>query len=411
MYHDHHFHPLGYTRLLNGLELYGATDMADLLGMVADYAAAHPGPFIGQRLNDESLTDARLPTRHDIDDVVSDRPVLLYRYCGHIVIANTAALQFSGVDDDTLDPPGGSFDRDATGRPNGIARETALSVLGQAMTPIVDPPSDESVLTALAGLIDVGLESVTGIVSASEPLWCGVGDELETLCRLAPDLPIDIIVYVSASTTEQLTLASERIRAAEGRIRFGGWKDWSDGSFGGHTAAMHQPFTDMPDQSGTIRLDHAQALKMAQTSIELGGGAAIHAIGDRANDTVLDIHEDLIKAGADPARLRIEHASLLTERAIARMARLGVTASIQPAFLASEGGWLRKRLGDERMEQVYPFRSLSEAGVTLLGGSDSPVETPDPTVGIRAAVDRHGINVKEAVDLHTAEMMFRPPPF
>ena len=123
-------------------------------------------------------------------------------------------------------------------------------------------------------------------------------------------------------------------------------------------------------------------MTMARASMMLGGSVAIHAIGDRANDRVLDVFEELVDMGADPERLRVEHASLLTDAAIERMARLGVTASVQPAFLASEGDWLEKRLGEERMNRVYPFRSLLEAGVKVIGGSDSPVELPDPAIGI-----------------------------
>jgi predicted amidohydrolase YtcJ len=148
---------------------------------------------------------------------------------------------------------------------------------------------------------------------------------------------------------------------------------------------------------------------MGRTSLDLGGSVAIHAIGDRANDLVLDVHEELIDGGADPGRLRVEHASVLTEATIDRMSRLGVTASIQPAFLASEATWLEKRLGPERMSHAYPFRSLLEAGVPLLGGSDSPVELPDPETGITAAVDRHGINPTESLTRDQAEALFAPP--
>ena len=96
---------------------------------------------------------------------------------------------------------------------------------------------------------------MTGIVSTGEPLWCGVRDELDALCRLAPALPIDVDVLVIASDTHELAEAAEKIRNAQGRIRFLGWKDFADGSFGGHTAAMHEPFADRPETSGTDRLD------------------------------------------------------------------------------------------------------------------------------------------------------------
>jgi predicted amidohydrolase YtcJ len=145
---------------------------------------------------------------------------------------------------------------------------------------------------------------------------------------------------------------------------------------------------------------------MARAATMLGGSVAIHAIGDRANDSVLDLFEELIEMGADPERLRVEHASLLTAQAIERMGRLGVTASVQPAFLASESSWLERRLGPERMSRVYPFRSLLEAGVTLIGGSDAPVELPDPEVGIRAAIDRHGINPPESLPEAQAHALF-----
>jgi predicted amidohydrolase YtcJ len=409
MYHDHHFHPLGYARLVNGLDLMQASSVAEILHMVAVHSKTVEGAVIAQRFNDERLAERRLPSRSDIDDVISDRPVILYRYCGHVAVANSAALALAGIDSATPDPPGGGFDRDATGRPDGILRETAVGVVGKAVAPHARPPSDFQVLAALEGLLDHGLGSLTGIVAASDPLWCGVGDELETLCRLAPSLPIDIEVYATAASPEELTLAAERVRRADGRLRFAGWKDWMDGSFGGHTAAMYQPYADRPDATGTIRLDLNHAYEMAQTSLGLGGGVALHAIGDRANDLVLDIHERLIAEAADPASLRIEHASILTESAIARAARLGVTASVQPAFLVSEEGWLVKRLGEVRLEMAYPFRSLLEAGVMLLGGSDCPVETPDPQVGIEAAVTRHGINPKEALTREQAEAIFTPP--
>jgi len=410
MHHDHHFHPLGYAALVTGLELMDAPDLSEVLRRIADFADRVEGPVIGQRLNDEGLAERRLPTREDLDDVIGDRPVLIYRYCGHIAVANSAALSLAGVDSDSADPEGGSFDRDPAGRPNGVLRETAIQSVSSAIAPLVTGPPDSAVLRALGDLNRMGIGSVTGIVSVGEPIWCGVRDELDVLCRLAPALPVDVDVLVIASDTHELAEAAEKIRNTQGRIRFLGWKDFADGSFGGHTAAMHEPFADRPDTSGTDRLDPEHAVTMARTSMMLGGSVAIHAIGDRANDGVLDVFEELIEMGADPERLRVEHASLLTDAAIERMARLGVTASVQPAFLASEGDWLEKRLGEERMSRVYPFRSLLEAGVNVIGGSDAPVELPDPATGIAAAIDRPGFNPSESLTPDQAEALFAPPP-
>jgi predicted amidohydrolase YtcJ len=409
MYHDHHFHPLAYAFMVNGMEMMGAADLGEVLALVADRAARVEGPVIGHRLNDETLRELRLPTAADIDDVVPDRPVILYRYCGHIAVANSAALALAGIDSTTPDPPGGSYDRDRSGRPTGVLRETAVETVSSPLAPLTPPPTDDQLVGALENLPRLGLGSITGIVSVKNPVLSGVEDEMETLIRIAPRLPIDIDVLVITRKPLELVAAKERLDQAEGRVRFWGWKDFSDGSLGGHTAAMYEPFSDRPDTRGTVRLDHERALIMARASTSMGGVAAIHAIGDRANDLVLDVMHQLIGEGVDPGLLRIEHASILTNPTIDRMADLGVTASIQPAFLASEETWLEKRLGPGRMRRAYPFRSLLEAGVHLLGGSDCPVEPPDPRIGITAAVDRHGINPDQAVTPAQAEALFSPP--
>jgi hypothetical protein len=409
-YHDHHIHPLGYVSMVTGLELMDAVDFNDLAQRVAWAAANSEGVVIGQRVNDEGLEEKSLPTRHLLDDIVVDRPVLLYRYCGHIGIANSAALALAHIDADSPDPIGGLIDRDNAGNPTGVVRETALGLVSDALSPLTSPLDDAEIIGALAGLRDIGIGSVTGMVSAGEPIWCGIPNELQTLVRLTEELPIDIGVMVIADTPHQLTQAAETIKRAGGRLSFRGWKDFADGSFGGHTAAMYEPFADRPDTSGTMRLDRQHASVMAQTSIALGGAVAIHAIGDRANDEVLDLFETLVTQGAEPGRLRVEHASMLRDPTIEHMAKLGVSASVQPAFLASETDWLEKRLGD-RVGLAYRFRSLIEAGIRVYGGSDSPVEYPDPALGIAAAIDRHGINPEEALTADQAVALFAPPDF
>ena len=409
LYHDHHLHPFGYAALVNGLELMDAPDLDTVMHLVSRHGEKVEGAIVGQRLNDEGVAERRLPTAADIDDVVSDRPVLLYRYCGHIAVANSAALDVAGIDLNTADPEGGSFDRDAEGRPNGILRETAVHEVSKSLEPQTAPPTDLEIVAALANLRRMGIGSVTGMISASNGMWCSIHDEVATLIRLGPDLPVDIDVMVIADTPRDLIAVKGRIDQADGPIRFAGYKDFIDGSLGGHTAAMYEPFADRPDTRGTERYLHDHMVEMGRTSVDLGGSVAIHAIGDRANDLVLDVHEELIGDGADPTALRVEHASILTEATIDRMARLGVTVSIQPAFLASEASWLEKRLGADRMSRAYPFRTLLDAGVPLLGGSDSPVEHPNPEIGINAAVDRHGVNAGESLTREQAEALFAPP--
>lgn len=405
---DAHLHPVGYAAALQRPSLKDATDFAAIADVLAETAARQePGSAVtGLRLDDESLAEGRLPTRHVLDAVLPDQPVLLMRYCGHVAVANTAALDLVGIDRDTVDPPGGVIDRDENGIPTGVLRETAFEPVTAALRPLAPPLTADHVREGLIALASTGLTSVGAMAATDSGLWGGASSELEVLLEAAAVSPIRVGIFVIASTPQSLEHAANRIEGIGGRVRFLGVKMFSDGSFGGHTAAMHSPFADKPGETGTDRLDPGWARSMAEASLRIGGRVAIHAIGDRANGGVLDLMEDLIAAGADPARFRIEHASVVTDEDIARFGRLGVTASVQPAFLASEVSWLEKRLGPERLRRTYPFRSLAEAGAPLAGGSDSPVEPPHPLWGMAAARDRLGIVPEESLDPQAALDLF-----
>lgn len=399
---DSHIHPIGYAALLAGTSLNGASNLADLAARLRSARDRIPagGALMAQRLDDSRL--GRLPTRVDLDRAVSDRPVLAYRYCGHIAVANTAALELAGVGPDTADPVGGSLDRDEAGAPTGVLRETAVGLVSGAIDPLVPPPGPDTILGAMEGLVATGMRRIGAIVAGGQPLWCGVGNELESLCGLAPDLPLDVDVLVIAETPDELVEAATRVTSSGGRLHFRGWKAFADGSLGGHTAAMWHPFEDK-DTAGTLRLDPEWALMMARHVLDMGAESAIHAIGDRAIDSCLDVYQRLIEEGFDPARMRIEHVSVASDEAIGRMADLGVVASVQPAFLTSEANWVPARLGNR---PAYRFATMHRAGVSMIGGSDCPVERPDPLVGISAAVNRTGWDDHEQLDLPTALSLF-----
>lgn len=403
---DSHIHPLGYAALVAGTSLHGAVDAADLRVRLAEAAARLPPgqALMAQRLSEEPL--GRLPTRHDLDTAVADRPVIVYRYCGHVAVLNTAALTVAGIDERTPDPPGGSVDRDETGIPTGVLRETAVELVGPSLEPLVPPPPPAEVLAALEGLVAVGITHIGAMAATHQPLWCGVGNELDQLCELAADLPLDMDVMVIADTSDRLQRAARRIGEAGGRLRFWGWKYFADGSLGGHTAAMREPFTDA-DTTGILRLDARHARHMADVALDLGGVVAIHAIGDRAVDETLDLFDHLLTAGADPDRLRVEHASVLSDRAMKRFADTGVLASVQPSFLLSESGWVPARLGRRR---PYRLRSMQQAGVRMIGGSDCPVERPDPLAGLAAAVHRTGWNDDERLAVGDALALYTSAP-
>jgi hypothetical protein len=405
---DAHLHPIGYAASLSRPVLKDARDLDDVADILRT-AAGNQSPqsaMVALRLDDETLAEGRLPDRHFLDGVMGDRPSLVIRYCGHVAVANSAALVLAGIDDATPDPPRGSIDRDDQGKPTGVLRETAVEPVAAALGSIAPEVTPDDLVTAATALASFGLTGIGAIVDHEAGCWAGAGSELDLLMEASHRIPIAMEVFVIAQTPADLESAAGRLSAVGGRVRFAGLKMFSDGSLGGHTAAMHEGFTDDPDQRGTDRLDPDWAKEMAAAALVLEGRVAIHAIGDLANERALNLMEHLISAGTDPRRLRVEHASVLSASDIRRFGSLGVTASVQPAFMPSETGWLEKRLGSDRLRRTYPFRSLAEAGAPLAGGSDSPVETPDPLWGIAAARDRSDIVPEEGLDPDAALGLF-----
>ncbi len=403
---DAHMHPVTYAASLSGTSLNGVTSINELQAAirVAAESLAPGEPLVALRFDDEALAEQRLPTRVDLDAAVSDRPVLVHRYCGHVAIANTAALRHAGVDAATQDPGGGSLDRDAGGQPTGVLRETAIDLVSTRLD-ASGSLTEQSLLDALAGLGGLGITSIGAMLGLGDGPWASLGDEVAAITAIADRLPISIHGFVIAHSVGDLEAAAHLLEEAGDRLRWAGYKGFADGSLGGHTAAMHTPFSDRPDEFGTMRLDDSDRL-LAEASLQMGGMVALHAIGDRANGAVIDLYESLVAGGASPQQLRIEHASVLDRADIDRIARLGVVVSVQPAFLGSEFRWIADRVGPDRIVSTYPFASLDHAGVPMCAGSDSPVESPDPWEGMALARDRAGVTRSEGLSPDRALSLF-----
>lgn len=402
---DAHIHAVPYASLLNGCSLKAATSIQDLVDRLSSFAAtlSSSEPVVATRFDDESLAERRLPTRHDLDLAVPDRPAVIYRYCGHIAVANTIALERSGIGASINDPEGGVIDRDGDGTPTGVLRETAMGMISGSLARGGGLPAGGLVdgLTRLAGL---GITSIGAMIGYGERPSEQLDAELALWSAVADRLPIKVHGIVIADTPEAIDRARESLNRAGPRLRWLGLKRFADGSLGGHTAAMHEPFADV-DTTGTLRLTELDE-ELARHALTRGGFVAIHAIGDRAVDEVLDLFERLIGEGFDARRMRVEHVSVISETQRDRLVRLGVTACVQPAFLASESAWVLGRVGSDREGWVYPFESMRRLGIPLAGSSDSPVEPPHPLWGMAAAIDRAGVVISEGMSQGEALRMF-----
>lgn len=391
---DAHLHLGSIGAATTGISLEEAQGFADIAALLAAHGS---GDVVAIGFDETRLAESSLLTRSDLDTMISDRAVLVYRVCGHIAIANSMALERAGITAGTPDPPGGTIDRAPDGTPNGILRETAIDAVSSVTIDTQRALSADDLLATAQRLTTFGLTRVDAMVPAGAPAWCGPDDELDLLLAIGSELPLDVSALLISDSVADLRFHRERIGNGS-RVVFGGWKGFADGSLGGHTAALRRPYSDMPDTSGTKRGDAGHFRLMAETAIELGGSACIHAIGDAAVSHVLDVFEPMISDGAPPDRLRVEHASVLSSHLVGRLSESGVVASVQPSFIASDAHWMERRLGPDRARWAYPLRSMLDAGTTLLGGSDAPVERPDPLAGMRAAVQRNGFHPEESLD-------------
>lgn len=402
---DAHIHPVAYAAALRGTTLSTAADFNEINTRLRTAASSlKPGvAVLGMRLNEETLAERHLPDRAVLDFGVPDRPVLAHRYCGHVAIANTAALNVAGIDATTPDPAGGVIDRHPDGTPTGVLRETAIELVADNLG-AGNQVSAAELLDALHRLASAGVTSIGAILRPGPGAWASLGNEVDIAIEAAAQMPIRVGAYVIEETVDAVAVTKRRIEQTPGKLRWLGIKRFGDGSFGGHTAAMIEPFIDV-DTTGTMRFGQID-VAITKQSLAIGGGAAIHAIGDAACGAVIDMFEDLIGDGAAPSKLRLEHASVLSSGDFARLAACRAIAVVQPPFLGSEAEWLGKRLGADRISRTYAFSSLDQAGVTMAGSSDSPVEAPDPWEGMALAQDRAGLEIRQSVSAERALAMY-----
>jgi predicted amidohydrolase YtcJ len=395
---DAHGHLMFLARLRLALDVAGLpSETASAERVAARAALARPGEWISGRGWDQNLwPGAGFPTRASLDRAAPAHPVALGRVDGHAIWANSLALRIAGIDRHTADPPGGWLERDATGEPTGVLIDTAQELV-RRVEPRPSPAQfEDAVRAAVAGCLAVGL---TGVHEMGADL-----DALAAYRRLAAAGAFPFRNHVALRGADeaawQAALDEGPRRDRDGRISVAAVKLMADGALGSRGAALHAPYCDDPGNTGLLLLPPDELEARARAGAERGFQVCVHAIGDRANTLVLDTLEAVMRGrpsvaggrlaaapGVDP-RHRIEHAQILAARDIPRFRALGVLPSMQPTHCTSDMPWAPARLGPERLAGAYAWRSLLATGTIIAGGSDFPVELPNPFHGIHAAVTR-----------------------
>jgi predicted amidohydrolase YtcJ len=391
---DTHVHFLDGGFRLASVQLRDARTRAEFSARIQAFAATVPaGTWITGGDWDHQLWGGELPRRDWIDGVTPNHPVWVNRLDGHMALANAAALKAAGLTRDVQDVAGGEIVRDGTGELTGLLKDNAMPLVGAKLP----PPSDEMNDRALAAAMQfVNAQGVTTIHNM------GTWEQLDVMARAWRGGRITTRMYavVPLDTWERLKQTVEaRTYGADGRgdnwFRVGGLKGFVDGSLGSHTAAFHEPFSDSPKDKGLFVNTPEDLYKWIAGADQAGLHVIVHAIGDRANRTLLDIYERVAREnGPRDRRFRIEHAQHLAPADIPRFKALGVIASMQPYHAIDDGRWAENVIGRERIKTTYAFRSLLDAGATLAFGSDWYVAPPTPLEGIYAAVTRRTIDDK-----------------
>ncbi|MGA8869231.1 MAG: amidohydrolase, partial [Candidatus Sulfotelmatobacter sp.] len=362
---------------------------------------AKPGEWILGGGWDETLWPVKvLPSRWDLDGVSEGHPVFLDRVDGHLAVANTRALQLASITIASRDPEGGQIDRDANGQPTGILRDTAQ----HAVRAVIPKPTHDQMRHGIeVALADLAEHGVTSAQDFSPP-WENfqIYEELEKegklTARISEWLPFD-------ESIEELKTERDSHPQSDLMLHTGMLKAFMDGSLGGHTAALLEPYADQPNNSGLPRYEPDKLNDMSRERVLAGFQLGFHAIGDKGVQMALDAFAEAEKAakeakvkaanGGDDYRLRVEHAQVTTPVQIARFKGLKVIASMQPNNLLTDMRWAQDRLGPKRAATSYAWSAFLSKGVTLAFGTDDPVEPVSPFRGLYAAVTRQSENGKQ----------------
>jgi hypothetical protein len=385
---DAHLHLTSLGLKLRQVDLDGVPSFEDLIARTAAFARNSSDEWIAGRGWDENRWPRpELPSHHALSAAIPDRAVMLTRIDGHALLANARALELAGVNATTPDPAGGRIVRDARGDPTGIMIDNAEALV-----------YDRAPKPTHAQLVRATLDAIAecnrwGITAVCEP-GCG-DDELAAQTELLERGEFSLRNY--AMLHDDASLVERRMRGGAVDAAYGGrlWvraiKVYADGALGSRGAALLEPYSDDPQNSGLVLAPRERIERVTANALRAGFQTCVHAIGDRANRMVLDAFQSALhrSPSGDP-RLRIEHAQIIAPEDIARFKRLGIIASIQTTHAVSDAPWTLARLGRERIARAFPWRALLDAGAAVANGTDAPVEPANTVRSFCAAIARGG---------------------
>ncbi|MBV7257441.1 amidohydrolase [Pacificimonas sp. WHA3] len=381
---DAHGHVMGLGQGLMTLDLSGTKTLEEALAAVAGYAAANPDLawIRGRGWNQVTYGMDGFPTAAQLDEIVSDRPVILERVDGHASWVNSAAIRAAGITAATVDPDGGRIERGADGKPAGTLIDAASALVHAVMPAPTTAQLEAALTTALRKMAATGLTGVAdmGTTPAEWAVMRRFGEEGRLTARIAAYAGgMDALADMAPSGPSGWLHGD--------RLALVGVKLYGDGALGSRGAAMIEPYSDDPGNTGLLFVSGAELRNQFVSAASRGFAIAFHAIGDAANREALDAFADIL-AYVPGGRHRIEHAQIIAAQDLPRFAELGIIASMQPTHATSDKAMAENRVGPDRIRGGYAWKTLMQSGARFAAGSDFPVEPPEPLYGLHAAITR-----------------------
>lgn len=381
---DAHGHVMGLGLSLLTLDLSDTKSLAEAQAKITAYVQANPGRkwILGGGWNQEQWGLGRFPTAADLDAVVADTPVWLERVDGHAGWANSAALKAAGVTAQTKSPEGGRIEM-AGGKPSGIFVDAATDLVARVVPPPAPKDRDNALEQAQRKLLSQGITAIADMGTSLED-W-------QAYRRAGDRNALRVRIMAYARGVDQMAMIAGPEPTPwlyDDRLRLGGVKLYMDGALGSRGAWLKSDYADAPGQHGLALTGSTQLRNMMSRAAMDNFQVAIHAIGDKANQEVLDAIAELSETYKGDRRWRIEHAQIVDPSDLPRFALNGTIASMQPVHETSDWRMAIARMGEPRLKGAYAWKSMLDNKVPLAFGSDVPVESSNPFPGLSVAMTR-----------------------
>ena len=396
---DAHLHLYAYCQNLTFVDLSKVHNINEMISLMKEKVKnIKKGDWIkGVNFDQSKWKENRFPTLEEMDSISKDNPIIIKRCCLHAVVANSKALEMASIGKNYQAGSGGIVELDKNGMPNGILREQSTKVFDDILP---DPLKDIEVQKRIMQnvLNDMSSKGITTIHTYAAKIW-QYNEDINIYKNFEKEgkLPLRVTVCIDELFEPEI-LTKEKLNNPYRKVQLGAYKIFSDGSMGSRSAALKEPYSDDPENSGFMLFTQEELNNKILTGYEHGLQPAIHAIGDRALDMTLAAIEYTLKTTKEKGMtdeeqkkrlpFRIIHVQMIDDDLLERMKKLPLVLDIQPIFLCTDLHWIEDRIGKERLKGSFALKTMEKAGLIETGGSDCPVETYEPLKGIYAAVTR-----------------------